>query len=127
MQEDGPGDIGLKGHCGPRQGRTFSAPRLLRYEDGSDSDEADWGRPGYLERNEIYGSYTAIVTRGGKLLYPFTKKTTTQSAEGPETTAGMQCMIGTWDDGSGDYRTVPDALGRIVGALAEGKCLSLCD
>ena len=86
------------------KGRTFSAPRLLRYEEGAGFEETDWGRTGYVEKNEMYGGSSAIVTRSGKLLYPVVKKMTIQTAAGPQTTAGVQCMIGTWDEGAGDYR-----------------------
>jgi len=84
-------------------GRTFTAPRLLRYEDGDDFDESDWGRPGYLRRNGMYGGYTAIVTRTGRLLYPFCCRATVGTAGGEQTTCGVRCAIGTWDEGAGDY------------------------
>lgn len=84
-------------------GRTFTSPRLLRYEDGDDFEESDWGRPRYLKRNNMYGGYTAIVTRAGKLVYPFCCRTTVSTAGGEQTTCGVRCMIGTWDEAAGDY------------------------
>ena len=86
------------------QGRTFTTPRLLRFEDGEDFDEADWGRPGYLKRNTMYGGYTAIVTRAGKVLYPFTTPARIRTECGEQATGAVRCMIGTWDQQEEDYR-----------------------
>lgn len=83
--------------------KTFTAPLLLKYEEGEDFDESDWGRPGYLMRNRMYGGYTAIVTRAGKLLYPFCCRTTVSTPRGEQTTCGVRCMIGTWDQQAADY------------------------
>lgn len=84
-------------------GKTFSAPKLLKYEHGEDYDESDWGRAGYLTNNRMYGGYTAIMTRGGKLLYPFCLRTRINTESGEQATSAIRCMIGTWDDRAGDY------------------------
>lgn len=84
-------------------GRTFTRPRLLRYEEGDDLDETDWGRPGYLKRNGMYGGYNAILTRAGKRLYPFCCRATVSASGGEQTTCGVRCMIGTWDWATEDY------------------------
>ena len=96
-------DHGL--YCVSRdKGRTFSAPRLLKFEAGDDFDEKDWGKAGYLKKNKMYGGYTAIVTRGEKLLYPFTTVTKIQTATSEQVTSVTRCMIGTWDEWTGDYQ-----------------------
>lgn len=86
------------------RGVTFSAPRLLKFEAGADFDDTDWGRKEYLTKNKMYGGYTAIVTREGKLLYPFTTTKKIQTAEGEQLTSVTQCMIGTWNEQASDYR-----------------------
>jgi hypothetical protein len=86
------------------QGRTFTLPRLLTFEAGEVFDEADWGRPGFLTNNQMYGGYTAIVTRAGQLLYPFTTPATLATPQGEQRTGAVQCMIGSWDGAAGDYR-----------------------
>jgi hypothetical protein len=96
-------DHGL--YCVSRDlGRSFSRPRLLRFESGADFDEADWGKDEYLRRNTMYGGYTAIVTRAGRLLYPFSTTVGIGAAGHEQTTSGVRCMIGTWEDRDGDYR-----------------------
>ncbi|MEI7437744.1 MAG: sialidase family protein [bacterium] len=96
-------DHGL--YCVSRdKGRTFSAPRLLKYEDGADYDEADWGKAEYLKNNKMYGGYTAIVTRAGTLLYPFSVAAKVHTAAGEQRTCGVRCMLGTWDERADDYR-----------------------
>jgi hypothetical protein len=96
-------DHGL--YCVSRDlGRTFTAPRLLRFEAGEEFDEADWGKPGYLERNKMYGGYTAIATREGKVLYPFSTPARIRTAGGEQTTSAVRCLIGIWDERAADYR-----------------------
>jgi hypothetical protein len=96
-------DHGL--YCVSRdKGLTFSRPRLLKFETGADFAETDWGKEEYLHHNKMYGGYTAIVTRAGKLLYPFATMARIQTAEGEQTTSVVRCMIGTWDERAGDYR-----------------------
>jgi len=96
-------DHGL--YCISRErGRTFSAPRLLKFEEGDDFDESDWGRTGYLTKNQMYGGYTAIVTRAGKLVYPFCVEEKVKTGTGEQTTCAVRCMIGTWDEPAADYR-----------------------
>jgi len=85
-------------------GRTFSTPQLLRFEEGEDFDESDWSKNDYLRNNRMYGGYTAIVTREGRLLYPFTTSGTVRTPTGEQATGVVRCMIGTWDERAGDYR-----------------------
>jgi hypothetical protein len=84
-------------------GRTFGAQKLLRFEAGEDFDESDWGKTGYLTKNKMYGGYTAIVTRAGKLLYPFTTPARINTPSGEQVTGVLRCMIGTWDEAADDY------------------------
>jgi hypothetical protein len=108
LKAHGQGKVALFDHglyCISRdKGRTFGAPRLLKFEAGDDFDESDWGREEYLMKNQMYGGYTAMVTRAGKLVYPFCLEEPIPTATGEQKTCGVRCMIGTWNEPAGDYR-----------------------
>lgn len=42
---------------------------LIRYEDGADFNEANWGRSEYLNNNMMYSGYNAVVNIDGELIY----------------------------------------------------------
>lgn len=85
-------------------GRTFGEPVQLRYEDGPGFNPDNWAAPDYLRTNQMYGSYSAVATSEGTVIYP-SAAVPMEIADGgrPETVGGVLCFIGTWDAAEGRY------------------------
>jgi len=70
-------------------GRTWSDMKQLRYEDGD-----------ALRASAMYGSYSAIATRDGAIVYP-AAGIPIDLAGVP--VSGVRCFVGQWDDAARDY------------------------
>jgi len=82
------------------QGRTWSALRQLRFEDGDAFDPDNPGNERFLRTNQMYGAYGAIVTREGTIVYPASE---TPVDLGGELVQGVRCFMGSWNDSERDY------------------------
>ena len=86
------------------EGRTWGELRQFRYEDGDGYDPENWGNPGYLRTNLMYGSYAAVATREGTIVYPAAEVPVRITDRGAsETVDGILCFIGKWDSGESAY------------------------
>lgn len=98
-------------------GQTWSERKLLKYEPGDDFDPKDWANPGFLEHNEVSGTYEAYPLSDGRLAYPAVvyvpytedeedrrvcKKIPWYDSR-PGYLAGIACFFGTWNADKNDY------------------------
>lgn len=78
-------------------GGTWGKKQQLRYEDGGQFDPENWGDETYLRTNRMYGSYAAIATRQGTIVYPAAEVPMKITDRGEmETVGGILCFIGKW-------------------------------
>ena len=85
--------------------RTWGQAHLLRYEDGPDFDPDDWGNEAFRRSNQMYGSYGAIATREGTIVYPSAEVPMEISDRGEtETVHGVLCFVGRWSPAEQTYR-----------------------
>ena len=85
-------------------GRTWAETRQLRYEDGAFHDPDNCGNEKYLRTNEMYGSYDAIATREGTIIYPAAGVPAAIPDRGrEETVKGVLCFIGKWNTADTAY------------------------
>jgi BNR repeat protein len=90
-------------------GRTWTAPKQLRYESGDDFDPKQPLKPSFLQRNHGYFGNNLIRHSNGTLV------TALAHANSPDDSAndqrpwrmGSLCLIGSWDLVSGDYAWTP--------------------
>jgi len=88
-------------------GQTFGDAGQLRYEAGPEFDPGNWAAPGYLRSNQMYGSYGAIATGEGTIIYPSAGVPMQITHEGQaETVGGILCFIGTWRPAQQTYEWV---------------------
>ncbi len=86
------------------EGRSFSEPRLLRYQDGPAFDPDNWGNPEYVNTNRSYGGYNILALDNGTMINPFTFDVRHPNEKGEmETVAGVACWIGRWNRSAEDY------------------------
>jgi hypothetical protein len=105
-------------------GRTWSAGRLVRYQDGPDCDRATLRDPAYMNSNAGVYYYNTLPLRGGGVIFGSDQDVVVKLPDGTTASrAGIRCFIGTWDKASREYRwTVSEgaSLPRTVSAyLAE--------
>jgi hypothetical protein len=90
------------------EGVTFTEAHQLRYEDGPTFNPGNWADREHLKTNQMYGSYGAIATGGGTLIYPAAgvPMEITDSGE-KQIVSGVLCFIGKWnaDDETYDWDT----------------------
>jgi hypothetical protein len=94
-------------------GRTWSAPKQIRYEDGPAFDPEDSLNPEFLTRNQGYFGNNIIRHSNGTLIHclaavnvPYENKTGKsyhQWTPADSKSIGSLCAIGTWDDKAKDY------------------------
>lgn len=114
------GDIRMFDHCFYRlssdDGRTWTEPRQLAYEDGPRFDPRNWAEPRFLAANQMYGGYDVTPISGGRIAYPaIVPVPYEEDAEDRDVCAavpwyagrgrvyGALCFIGTWNPGKSDY------------------------
>ena len=70
----------------------------FRYEEGAEFDPEDWGNRDFYLHNRTYGSYSAVPTREGAVVYPCSEIPMEIIDGGSEETVdGIICFIGRWD------------------------------
>lgn len=114
------GETRLYDHCFYRlssdDGRTWTEPRQLLYEDGPRFDPGNWIEPGFLATNQMYGGYDITPLSDGRIVYPaIVPVPYEEDAEDREVCAGVPwyagrgrvygviCFIGAWRAEKGDY------------------------
>jgi hypothetical protein len=86
------------------EGETWGPLRQFRYEKGAEYDSGSWSRRDFYEHNRTFGSYSAIATRDGSVIYPCSEiPMEIVDDGGPETVDGIICFIGAWDSTEEDY------------------------
>ena len=95
-------------------GRTWAKARQLKYEDGPDFDEQDWGSPKHFRTNEMYIG-NAVVLSNGTVVVSATVPVEYRDAKDEEfpsvfpnnyrkgCVAGAMCFVGRWDKALLDY------------------------
>ena len=79
-------------------GRTWGPLHQFRYEGGAAYDPENWGDRGFFRHNITYGSYSAIPTRNGSIVYPCSEIPMAITDRGHEERVdGIICFIGKWD------------------------------
>ncbi len=114
-------------------GRTWSEPKQLRYEEGTDFDPAKPTRPEFLLKNQAYYGNNIIRHSNGTLI---TAVVHANAPNDPKNDVrawklASLCFVGTWDEVLGDYKwkaggrvEVPDTVssrGLMEPAVAELK------
>jgi len=86
------------------EGRTWGELHQLRYEEGAFHDLDNCGNEEYLRTNEMYGSYDAIATREGTIVYPAAGVPMEITDRGQkEVVDGILCFIGKWNAAESAY------------------------
>jgi hypothetical protein len=98
---------------GDEAGREWGPQRQLRYEAGEPFHPDDWGRAGYLRRNQMYIGYNVIATAGGAVvlaagMVPVPYLETEEELKLPDygwigRVAGARVAVGRWNAGREDY------------------------
>ena len=79
-------------------GINWSVPQQLRYEDGPFLAPGASPTEEYLRTNQMYGSYGAIATREGTIIYPAAGVPMEIADRGQkEVVDGVLCFIGKWN------------------------------
>jgi len=85
-------------------GRTWGETHQLRYEDGPFLAPGASPTEGYLRTNRMYGSYNAIATREGTVVYPAAEVPMEITDRGQkEIVDGVLCFIGKWNSADSVY------------------------
>jgi hypothetical protein len=86
-------------------GRTWSAPRQLRYEEGEEFDPEDPVKSGFLTRNEAYFGSNFIRHSSGTLIHAVADARALGDRK-PKARAwtGSLCFAGRWDPAAKEYR-----------------------
>ncbi|MHB9131601.1 MAG: G8 domain-containing protein [Armatimonadota bacterium] len=87
-------------------GRTWSAPKQLRYEDGAEFDPEHPLKPEFLLRNQAYFGSNILRHSNGTLIHCVAA---TNTPDDPQNDTrcwklGSLCFIGRWDKKAQDYR-----------------------
>ena len=110
-------------HCSSRfskdEGRTWSEPKFLRYEDGADFDPDNPLDLAFLKNNQAYFGNNIIRHSSGKLIHvacsvnvPYenlTGKSYDSRVPKDAKNIGSRCFIGEWEQAAGDYAWTPGA------------------
>src|SRR5262249_20864858 len=119
-------------------GRTWSAPRQLRYEDGESFDPADPLKPAFLFRNEAYFGNNLLRPSHCTLIHGVGHANATDDPDNDQRPwkMGSLCFIGRWNVQTKDYdwqagqrvRVAPDRSSRglmepEVAELSDGRVL----
>ncbi|MDP6778834.1 MAG: sialidase family protein [Candidatus Latescibacteria bacterium] len=115
------------------EGRTWSEPRQLCFEDGPVLSFGDTPTQEQLDANQMYGGYDAIPTREGTVIYPAAGTPHTLHDGGAdEFVDAVRCFIGRWDESRSTYAwevSEPVAVPHTVSGrgLAEPTIAQLAD
>ena len=87
------------------QGRTWSAPQMLRYQDGAEFDPADPANPNFLNHNEGYPGNNIVVQTDGTLIVCIAHSNAANDPQNNERPwrMGSSLFIGRWSVEKGDY------------------------
>jgi hypothetical protein len=84
--------------------RTWGELHQLCYEEGGVYDLENWGKKEYLLTNKMYGGYSAVATRQGKIVYPSCGVPFNITDRGKkEAVKGILCFIGRWNPREKNY------------------------
>jgi len=87
-----------------RDALEWSEPQQLRYEEGPVLAPGVAPTEEYLHSNQMYGSYNAIATREGTIVYPAAGVPMEITDRGQkEIVSGVLCFIGKWNPVPGTY------------------------
>ncbi len=79
-------------------GLTWGKPYQLRYEAGGYFNPENWGDDAFQRTNQMYGSYSAVATREGTIVYPSAGIHVEVTDKGKkEQVDGVLCFIGKWN------------------------------
>ncbi len=85
-------------------GRTWSEPAQLCFEDGPVLGVSDTPTQEQLEANQMYGGYDALPTREGTIIYASAGVPhLLREGEVEELVHGLRCFIGRWDESAQTY------------------------
>jgi hypothetical protein len=97
-------------------GRTWTEPRQLVYEEGPRFDPKDWAAPEFLATNQMYGSYDITPLSNGTIAYPAIIPVPYEEDDedrrvcakvpwyaGKGKVYGAVCFIGKWNEKKLDY------------------------
>jgi len=87
-------------------GRTWSAPKQLRYEDGAEFDPQDPLKPAFLQRNQAYFGSNILPLSNGTLLHCVAHANAPGDTDNDKRAwrMGSLCFIGKWNARSRDYQ-----------------------
>ncbi len=87
------------------QGRTWTEPKQLRYEDGEDFDPDTPLKPGFLKKNQGCPGYTITRHSNGTVLLCVGHANAPDDPDNDKRKekAGALCFIGRWNAKAGDY------------------------
>lgn len=85
-------------------GRTWGALRLIRFQDGAEFSEEDFGDPGFLEHNQSYAGYNIIPLRDGGVATACSLSAPIMGESGQrESVCGVRLFVGQWDERAQGY------------------------
>jgi len=87
-------------------GKTWTTPKQLRYEEGSDFDPKEPLKPSFLKHNQAYFGSNILRRSNDTLIHCVAHanaKIDTDNDKRPWR-MGSLCFIGRWDAGAGDYQ-----------------------
>lgn len=87
-------------------GRTWTAPKQLRYEDGDGFDPADPLKPGFLKHNHGYPGSNILRHSNGTLIHSVAHANAPNDAQNDRRPwrMGSLCFVGKWDPTVRDYQ-----------------------
>jgi hypothetical protein len=87
-------------------GKTWAAPRQLRYEPGEAFDPGDALRPGFLKPNQAYFGNNLLRHSNDTLVHCVAHANALGDPGNDRRPwkVGSLCFVGKWDAGAGDYR-----------------------
>lgn len=96
-------------------GRTWSAPKQLRYEDGDAFDPDEPLKPAFLQRNQAYFGSNLLRHSNGTLIHCVAHANAPGDPENDQRPwrMGSLCFIGRWDKRARDYRWTAGKRGSI--------------
>lgn len=85
-------------------GRTWDAPRLLRYEAGAEYDPERFDDDAFLQHNQAYSGYTLIPLTDGRIATAICLPVTLPNEQGQsEKVTGAACCMGRWNPAAQTY------------------------
>jgi len=79
-------------------GKTWTSPRLLKYEEGADYSTTDWGNPDFLTHNRSYTGYNLEPLADGGMATACSISTKIINEQGEkESVGGVAIFVGRWN------------------------------